>query len=1030
MEIVTNRSQRQDDLVNFLRGHFEDLHLEPGNWTGLPTLLDELMRKILELEKEADEREESSYPFEDPYQFLDPNYFPLLKQYTKRLEETLNNCVPSLVENAEHENSKAEEIGGPQVEIDPSEVVLPSPAEKPVQNSNSSSGQLPTPPSKRASVMDTKTNEPRQHRFRIEDSFDELPHPKRKYFMRQSLPNINFDSEEGSDVDGHPPPAPYSKDECSIDVLKEEKYEIDTSNEWNTETEIDDRKDGGIMLSTSPGDVAIGTVFAGSRAISHDSGAPVDETDIKNCEHNHQSIPRRNGQVTVDDRCSIGHQSSIGDVIFVGPVTTKSDAREQCFRQVSTLKGDSEEVIDTPDIDEVDHAAGKPSLEETSIESQYFSCSEEEEASQSNIDKYDDVPKYAPLETTVYHKPENIRDVACDSDRSCKQDIFICNTPVVVKTAADQVCFDEMETLIPRNVKTFETPRASKYPIKGVRANASEFPVDQFVTTRKRRGRSEKRYPELHGAAEPCMKSIESPLCDVYGARRGSFVEHNGSSVSPLCDEHEKFDIERTCLVHHDKEEPTTVDNGVSSIESLLQASLDTSERRTSFEFVDSTLNGISPISCSSQSFSRDISALDGTISDNELPSPTLLLSRFNLLSIGNDSVGSPRKPSSHVPGGTIDELAPEIRTSDEQPSQPQRPTNGPTSLRDKLEAERTTERHPLAHSHDPQDSPGIQMKPETPEPVKTYARGTTPMGFQPVEDREPADEVEWDDSDDSESGILVFDGTPRKLQPLVNVWEPSTDALDTPKRTTLGRRAFTPSNLLCLGTPNAAFKRQRVALSQQLFQEYNREIFESRLPATLGLVWSKHLRTTAGRTFLKKELRNGVLEHVASIELSMKVLDDIGRLQSTLIHEMCHAAQWILNKVSTPPHGKVFKYWATRAESAYPQIKVTTCHSYDIACKYEYQCIKDECGRTYGRHSKSINVQTHGCGRCGGRLILLKPERIRKDGTPYKENRFTAFVKENFVSIKAGNPDLNQRELMALIGKKFRTLSIENVQN
>ncbi|KND01381.1 uncharacterized protein SPPG_03193 [Spizellomyces punctatus DAOM BR117] len=1012
MEVVTSRSQRQDELVNFFRNHFEDLHLELGDWTGLPTLL-------YKLEKEADEREESSYPFEDPYQFLDPNYFPLLNQYAKRLQDTLNKCVPSLAENAEHENSRVEEAVEPQVEIDPSEVVLRSPA---VQNSNSSSAQLPTPGPKRAGNMDTKTNIPRQHRFRIEDSFDELPHPKRKYFMRQSLPNINFDNEEGSDVEGHPPPTQSSEDECNIDVLKEEKYEIDTADEWNTERQIDEKKDGGIMLSTSPGDD--GTVFAGSRAISHDNGAHVDEDDLKDYENNHQSIPRGwqlgNSQVTVDDGRSLGHKSSSIQDISGGSVTTNSGAGEQGFRQVTTLKGDCKEGFDT-DIDEVDHAADKPSLNEGSIESQYFSCSEEEEATQSSIGKYDDVPKYTLLDTTVHHKPENIRDVACDSDTSCREDIFICNTPVVVKTAADQICFDEMETLIPRNVKTFETPSASMYPIK-----------DQFVTTRKRRGRSEKRYPILRDAAEPSMNSMGSPLCDVYSARRGSFVEPNGSSVTPFRTEHEKFDIETTYLVHHDKEDPTTVDNGVSSIETPLQANLDTSERRTSFEYVDSTLNGISPISCSSQSFSRDISSLDGTISDNELPSPTSLLSRFNRLSIGNDGVGSPREPSSQLPGGAMDELAPEIRndgTSDEQPSQFQKPTNGPTSLRDKLEAERTTERHPLSHSHDPHDPSGIQMKPETPEPVKTDARGT-PMGFQPVEGSEPADEVEWDDSDDSERGILVFDGTPRKLQPLVNVWEPSTDALDTPKRTPLGRRPFTPSNLACLGTPNAAFKRQRVALSQQLFQEYNREIFESRLPSDLGLVWSKHLRTTAGRTFLKKELRNGKLEHVASIELSMKVLDDIGRLQSTLIHEMCHAAQWILNKVSTPPHGKVFKYWAARAECLYPQIKVTTCHSYDIACKYQYQCIKDECGRTYGRHSKSINVQTHGCGRCGGRLILLKPERIRKDGTPYKENRFTAFVKESFVSIKADNPDLNQRELMALIGKKFRTLSIENAQN
>ena len=31
----------------------------------------------------------------------------------------------------------------------------------------------------------------------------------------------------------------------------------------------------------------------------------------------------------------------------------------------------------------------------------------------------------------------------------------------------------------------------------------------------------------------------------------------------------------------------------------------------------------------------------------------------------------------------------------------------------------------------------------------------------------------------------------------------------------------------------------------------------------------------------------------VATIELSTKVIDDEERLRSTLLHEMCHAAQW-----------------------------------------------------------------------------------------------------------------------------------------
>jgi hypothetical protein len=34
----------------------------------------------------------------------------------------------------------------------------------------------------------------------------------------------------------------------------------------------------------------------------------------------------------------------------------------------------------------------------------------------------------------------------------------------------------------------------------------------------------------------------------------------------------------------------------------------------------------------------------------------------------------------------------------------------------------------------------------------------------------------------------------------------------------------------------------------------------------------------------------------VATIELSTKVIDDEERLRSTLLHEMCHAAQWLVS--------------------------------------------------------------------------------------------------------------------------------------
>ncbi len=47
-----------------------------------------------------------------------------------------------------------------------------------------------------------------------------------------------------------------------------------------------------------------------------------------------------------------------------------------------------------------------------------------------------------------------------------------------------------------------------------------------------------------------------------------------------------------------------------------------------------------------------------------------------------------------------------------------------------------------------------------------------------------------------------------------------------------------------------------------------------------------------------------------------------------------------------------------------------------------------------YGRHSKSVNIETHGCGLCQAKLKLL--ERVKKDGTPVKPNAFALYIKVN----------------------------------
>ena len=137
-----------------------------------------------------------------------------------------------------------------------------------------------------------------------------------------------------------------------------------------------------------------------------------------------------------------------------------------------------------------------------------------------------------------------------------------------------------------------------------------------------------------------------------------------------------------------------------------------------------------------------------------------------------------------------------------------------------------------------------------------------------------------------------------------------------------------------------AAFKKNRESLAKGIFDEFDNKAFQGKL-SSVNIVWSTKLRTTAGLTRLKRCNRNmkpGVPQNrLASIELSTKVLDDEERLRSTLLHEMVHAAAWIIDGVSKPPHGPCFKKWANVAMRKISGVVVTTTHDYEIQYKYAW---------------------------------------------------------------------------------------------
>ncbi|CAF99105.1 unnamed protein product, partial [Tetraodon nigroviridis] len=166
----------------------------------------------------------------------------------------------------------------------------------------------------------------------------------------------------------------------------------------------------------------------------------------------------------------------------------------------------------------------------------------------------------------------------------------------------------------------------------------------------------------------------------------------------------------------------------------------------------------------------------------------------------------------------------------------------------------------------------------------------------------------------------------------------------------------------------NQNFKQKKEELTSKLYKLYNTSVFENKLPANMQVTWNKKMRKTAGYCVTGAERAGG--SRYARIELSEKVCDSADRLRDTLIHEMCHAATWLINGVRDG-HGSIWKLHARKATVVHPELPmVTRCHSYDIKYKFQYQCTR--CKNTIGRHSKSLDTQRFACALCMGQLVLL----------------------------------------------------------
>ncbi|KAM7450312.1 hypothetical protein ABFA07_001882 [Porites harrisoni] len=213
-------------------------------------------------------------------------------------------------------------------------------------------------------------------------------------------------------------------------------------------------------------------------------------------------------------------------------------------------------------------------------------------------------------------------------------------------------------------------------------------------------------------------------------------------------------------------------------------------------------------------------------------------------------------------------------------------------------------------------------------------------------------------------------------------------------------------------------FKTNRERLAKNLFEMYNTTVFDNQLPSDFQITWNKKMRSTAGFCYYSR--KNGL--RMSRIELADKVIDSADRLRDTLIHEMCHAASWIISGVKAG-HGPVWKKWTARANFVHQDLPpISRCHSYTINTKYTYRCTK--CSNTFGRHSKSVNLEKSRCAYCHGRLELVP--QLKKDGTPQTRtpSRFALFVKENFARIKKGNEAFSHQDVMRALSSEFAKLN------
>ncbi|XP_015106174.1 germ cell nuclear acidic protein [Vicugna pacos] len=212
-------------------------------------------------------------------------------------------------------------------------------------------------------------------------------------------------------------------------------------------------------------------------------------------------------------------------------------------------------------------------------------------------------------------------------------------------------------------------------------------------------------------------------------------------------------------------------------------------------------------------------------------------------------------------------------------------------------------------------------------------------------------------------------------------------------------------------------FKRNKDELVQRIYALLNSSVFDKKLPEKIDIGWNKKMLRTAGLCNTG-QIRRPKRQRYAKIEISLKVCDSADRLRDTLIHEICHAASWLLDGIRDS-HGDAWKYYARKSNMVHPELpKVTRCHNYEINYKIVYECTK--CKSRIGRYTRSLNTDRFICAQCRGPLVMLP--QTRKDGTPIRPHvrPFAKYVKENYRIIQRQTEGISHGDVMRKLSKDF----------